>query len=279
MSQGYDWNNLRPGFPDNKNWFSGIFSIVARAPWAYLGFDCIPQAAEEYKFKHRKSLRIMIIAILCAAAMYIMVNTVTAIVMPWQELLESKPFWATGLAVEIAVGKVGLFVLGIAMFCAVISGINAFYISTSRLMYSMAKMHALPKLFGRLNKRHGTPQNAIIFVMLVSLVAPWFGREVLGWIVDMTSVGAAIVFAYTTASAARIAHRHRFKYQRFIGILGCLLSLFFLSLLVVPGMPGFLGWQSRVILGIWLSMGVIFYIMTRKKYLASPTFDENNKIQ
>ena len=255
-----DWSNLAPGFPEGRHWWKGVFSIVAMAPWAFIGFDCIPQSAEEYNFSHRKSSTIMILAILVAAVLYIAVCTVTAIGMePWQDLLAGRHEWPTGLVVRNT--------LGIAMFCAVISGMNAFYISTSRLMYAMAKEGSLPKWFQHISPKHGTPRNAILFTMAASLFAPWFGREILNWIVDMTSVGAAIVFAYTTASAAVIAKKQgNRKYVR-LGIVGCIFSLFFLSLLIIPGMPGYLSFQSRVVLVAWIAIGVLFYMIIRKNYV------------
>ena len=263
-----DWKNMSPGFPDGINWWKGVFSIVAMAPWAFIGFDCIPQSAEEYNFSHKKSTGIMISSILVAAVLYIAICAVTAVgVEPWQELLAQRNNWPTGYVVRNTLGLAGIIILGIAMFCAVVSGMNAFYISTSRLMYAMSKEGSLPKWFGKLSPKHGTPRNAIIFTMLLSLFAPWFGREILLWIVDMTSVGAAIVFAYTTASAAIIAHRNGNRKYVVFGIIGCLFSLFFLSLLIVPGMPGYLSFQSRVVLLAWIGMGLLFYFIIRKDYV------------
>lgn len=263
-----DWKNMTPGFPEGISWWKGIFSIVAMAPWAFIGFDCIPQSAEEYNFSHKKSTGIMISSILVAAVLYIAICAVTAVgVEPWQDLLAQRNNWPTGYVVRNTLGLAGIIILGIAMFCAVVSGMNAFYISTSRLMYAMANEGSLPKWFGKLSPKHGTPRNAIIFTMSMSLFAPWFGREILLWIVDMTSVGAAIVFAYTTASAAIIAYRSRnWKYVAF-GIVGCIFSLFFLSLLVAPGMPGYLSLQSRIVLLAWIGMGLLFYFIIRKDYV------------
>jgi amino acid transporter len=262
-----DWSNLAPGFPEGVNWWSGVFSIVAMAPWAFIGFDCIPQSAEEYNFDHKKSTRIMILAIFIAALLYIAMCTVTATgLMPWQELLALGQNWETGYVVRHTFGLVGLIFLGIAMFCAVVSGMNAFYISTSRLMYAMADEGSLPSVFKYLSPKHGTPRNAILFVMVMSLFAPWFGREVLNWIVDMTSVGAAIVFAYTTGSAAIMARKVGDTRQVWIGILGCICSLFFLALLLIPGMPGYLSIQSRVIQLVWIAVGFAFYWIIRKNY-------------
>jgi len=263
-----DWSNLAPGFPDGRRWWTGVFSIVAMAPWAFIGFDCIPQSAEEYNFSHKKSTGIMVSAILVAAILYIAVCSLTAAGLePWQELLAQRNNWPTGYVVRNTVGLVGLVILGIAMFCAVVSGMNAFYISTSRLMYAMAVEGSLPKWFGRISPKFGTPANAIIFTMFASLFAPWFGREILLWIVDMTSVGAAIVFAYTTASAAIIAKRQGHRSQVWLGVLGCLISIFFLALLLVPGMPGYLSFQSRVVLVAWIIIGLLFYLNIRKTYV------------
>ena len=263
-----DWSNLAPAFPEGRRWWKGVFSIVAMAPWAFIGFDCIPQSAEEYNFSHKKSTFIMISAVLVAAIMYIAVCAVTAVgVEPWQQLLDSRNAWPTGYVVRNTMGLAGIIVLGVAMFCAVVSGMNAFYISTSRLMYAMAKEGSLPKWFEHLSPKYGTPTNAIIFTMAMSLFAPWFGREILLWIVDMTSVGAAIVFAYTTGSAAVIGYRNGSKKYAVFGVIGCLFSLFFLSLLIIPGMPGYLTFQSRVVLFVWILIGVAFYFSIRKSYV------------
>ena len=263
-----DWSNLSPAFPDGRRWWKGVFSIVAMAPWAFIGFDCIPQSAEEYNFSHKKSTFIMISAVLVAAVLYIAVCAVTAVgVEPWQQLLSERSSWPTGYVVRNTIGLVGIIVLGIAMFCAVVSGMNAFYISTSRLMYAMAKEGSLPKWFEHLSPKYGTPTNAILFTMAMSLFAPWFGREILLWIVDMTSVGAAIVFAYTTGSAAVIGYRDRIWKYTVFGVLGCLFSLFFLSLLIIPGMPGYLSLQSRVVLFVWILIGVLFYFIIRRSYV------------
>ena len=263
-----DWSNLAPGFPDGRRWWTGVFSIVAMAPWAFIGFDCIPQSAEEYNFSHKKSSVIMITAIIMAAVLYIAICAVTAVgVEPWQDLLAQKNNWPTGYVVRNVLGIAGIIVLGVAMFCAVVSGMNAFYISTSRLMYAMAKEGSLPKWFETLSPKYGTPVNAILFTMVMSLFAPWFGREILLWIVDMTSVGAAIVFAYTTASAAIMGHRNGDKKHTVFGIVGCLFSLFFLSLLIIPGMPGYLSFQSRVVLLLWILKGFAFYLVIRKSYV------------
>lgn len=85
--------NLKPFFVEGIPPLSGILTIVAIAPWAYVGFDSIPQAAEEFDFSPKKALKIMIAAIVFGGLMYISMNTVTAMVLPWYSDMEGNPFW------------------------------------------------------------------------------------------------------------------------------------------------------------------------------------------
>ena len=66
---------------------------------------------------------------------------------------------------------------------------------------------------------------------------------------------------------------NRDQLELITSILGCIISLFFLSLLIIPGMPGYLGIQSRYCLLIWAILGLIFYIMRRKDYIKNNNND------
>mgnify|MGYP003300970293 FL=1 len=105
--------------------------------------------------------------------------------------------------------------------------------ATSRLLYSMAKENVIPKWFGKIHSRYGTPSNAILFIMFISLFAPLFGRTVLGWIVDMSSTGAAIAYGYTSLAALYFAKRSKNIKIITTGILGMILSVCFMILLII----------------------------------------------
>lgn len=55
-----------------------ILGTFAIAPWAYVGFDAIPQAAEEFNFSFKKVSFIMVIAIVFGCFVYTSNNTVAA---------------------------------------------------------------------------------------------------------------------------------------------------------------------------------------------------------
>ncbi len=91
-----DLQNFQPLFAPDKSVLQGIGAIVAMAPWLYIGFDCIPQAAEEYNFSPKKTLGILLVAIFFGGLLYIIITLVTAVAMPWLHFIETKPLSATG---------------------------------------------------------------------------------------------------------------------------------------------------------------------------------------
>lgn len=121
--------------------------------------------------------------------------------------------------------------------------------------------------FGKIDEKTKTPKNAILFVMVISLFAPWFGREVLSWIVDMSSIGAAIGYFYTCLATYRTLKDNSQDKKpglMICSILGAIFSLCFVGLLIIPGMPSYLVPQARICLLVWIVLGVIFYFWSKR---------------
>ena len=110
---------------------------------------------------------------------------------------------------------------------------------------------------------------AIVFCFALSVVGPFFGRTALGWFVDMSAVGAAAGFAYACASALKTASGESVNRGnamiKALSTLGLVLSLGFVVLLLVPGLPGCLNGPGYVMLGVWIAMGMIFYVLRARK--------------
>ena len=265
------WSNLAPLWgPDATQAVGGaavcrgVLAIVAVAPWAYVGFETIPQAVEEFSFSVRKVNGIMIGAIAFGCVVYSCNNLVTAAASPdWQEFI-AKHDWAVGAAVEALMGKPGLVVLGVAISCAILTGILGFLTATSRLLMSMAREGYIPGFFGEVSPRWRTPARAILFCFALSAVGPFFGRTALGWFVDMSAVGAAAGFAYACAAALKTA-RGESAAMTAVSALGLVLSLGFVVLLLVPGLPGCLTAPSYAMFAVWLAIGGVFYVSRRGK--------------
>ena len=248
---------------------SAILATFAIAPWAYVGFDAIPQAAEEFKFSYKKVSFIMIIAIAFGCFVYISNNTVAAAALEnWPERVMAGD-WVVLVAAEELLGTFGKVLVGLGVSCAVLSGIMGFYLASSRLMYSMSRDGYLPAWFGKVDKKYGTPRNAMLFCILISLSGPILGREALGWFVDMCAIGASIGYFFTCASTLVTAKRDgdAKPFLKIMAAIGVVFSIAFmvLQLVPIPGLSGVhFGTESYIMLLVWIALGAAFYFVQRK---------------
>lgn len=247
---------------------SAILATFAIAPWAFVGFDTIPQVSEEFKFSYKKVLGIMVVAIMFGCFVYTSNNTVTAAALNnWPERVLAGE-WVLLVAAEELLGIFGKILVGVGVSCAVLSGIMGFYLASSRLMYSMGQEGYLPSIFGKVDKKYGTPKNAIIFCVIVSLAGPILGREALGWFVDMSAIGASIGFMFTCAATVVTSKRDNdssvfLKIMAYIGV-GFSVCFMILQLIPIPGLPSVhFGTESYIMLLVWVALGVIFYFKKR----------------
>ncbi len=250
---------------------SAVLATFAIAPWAYVGFDSIPQAAEEFNFSFRKVSFILIIAIVFGCFVYVSNNTVAAAALEnWPERVMAGE-WVLLVAAEELLGGFGKALIGLGVSCAVLSGIMGFYLASSRLMFSMSRDGYLPQWFSRVDGKYGTPKNAILFCILVSLSGPILGREALGWFVDMIAIGASIGYFFTCASTLVTVKRAGDGSRFLTGMAwtGILFSVAFmiLQLIPIPGLSGVhFGKESYLMLIVWVAIGLAFYFKQRKRF-------------
>ena len=243
---------------------SAILATFAIAPWAYVGFDAIPQAAEEFNFSFKKVSFIMIIAIIFGCFVYVSNNTVAAAALAnWPDRVMAGE-WVVLVAAEELLGGFGKILVGLGVSCAVLSGIMGFYLASSRLMYSMSRDGYLPAWFGKVDAKYGTPKNAMIFCVIVSLSGPILGREALGWFVDMSAIGASIGYFFTSAATLVTLKKvgDGTPFLKAMSITGIVFSVAFmvLQLIPIPGLSGVhFGKESYIMLAVWVALGLVFY--------------------
>ena len=137
------------------------------------------------------------------------------------------------------------------------------------MMYSMSREGYLPQWFGHVDKKYGTPKNAMIFCMIVSLSGPVLGREALGWFVDMSAIGASIGYFFTSAATLVTLRRDGdgSAALKTMAALGVAFSIVFmiLQLVPIPGLPSVhFCRESYIMLIAWCAIGAVFYFMQRK---------------
>lgn len=258
---------VEPAFSPGNPPFSGTFLIFALAPWAYVGFESISHSAGEAKFNRKRSFLIMVLALATAAVTYAFLALSSSFSFPegctsWLDYIthlgnysgiEGQPAF---LAVQSGMGSTGLVFLGIASVCAIFTGIIGNYIGLSRLLRSMSEDNLLSPKIGKLD-RHGVPRTAIWIIFGVSFLLPFLGRTAISWIVDVTTVGATIAFAFTSACAFKTGREEKSRRHMVFGILGLIVSLLFALEFLIPNITSIktLSTESYLILTAWGVLG------------------------
>ncbi len=265
---------IGPAFASDGGAFSQIVCILAMMPWAFVGFEAISHSAAEFKFPVKRMFAIFAVALGVSALIYILLTILPTLALPegysnWEEYVRDLPNLGgidavpTFCAARRTFGTLGVALLGAAMVGGQITGIIGTYIALSRLMYAMAEDNILPKWFSELN-RDAAPKNAILFIMGVSAVAPFFGRSVISWPVDVSSIGAAIAFGYTSAAAFKtfgVGGVGKVISGKVAGLIGLVMSIFFCLLLLIPNYVSgnALAAESYLLLAVWCILGFLYY--------------------
>ncbi|MYL33939.1 amino acid permease [Pontibacillus yanchengensis] len=264
--------NMQPLFDPSKPAIASILAILAIAPWAYVGFDNIPQAAEEFNFPPEKAFKLIVYALLAAGLAYSAMILIVSSLEPWQDLAAMQSSWATGAAIESLLGRIGVFVIALALTMGIFTGLNGFFLSSSRLMFAMGRARILPDMFHRLHPKYNTPYVGIIFTALLCMIAPWFGREALLWVVDMSSIGVTIAYFYCCATAFKMMESPG---KKVLSALGMLSAITFFLLLTLWFLESSLSAPSYIALAVWIGIGIIFYFTQQEDYNKIPRKELN----
>lgn len=260
------------GFGSVKN----ILSVAVVAPFFLFGFDVIPQVAEEINIPLKKIAKVLLLSIICAVVFYGLVVFAVGYALNSKEIAAAME--GSGLVTAFAMEKVFnsavmAKVLIIGGLCGVITSWNSFLIGGSRAIFSMAESKMIPSRFAKLHKKHKTPTNALLLIGVLSLAAPFFGKQMLVWISDAASLACCLAYLMVSMSFLILRKKepelHRLfkvKHYKFVGITASVLSGFMVVMYLIPGSGATLTWQEFIIVGGWALLGIIFYVMCKLKY-------------
>lgn len=242
---------------------AGILAVVIMTPFLFVGFDVIPQSAEEINLPYRQLGTLLIISVILAAAWYILIIIGVGAGLGQQALANTE------LATADAMGNLfgsELFanILVLGGIAGILTSWNGFMVGGSRIIYAMAESGMLPRWLGRIHPRYRTPANAVLLIGALSIIAPLFGRSALVWLVDAGGLG--IVIAYLMVAISFLVLRRNepemerpFRAGRgpIIGVIAVVLS-FGIAIQYLPGMPAGLITPEWIIVGVWTIAGLFF---------------------
>lgn len=253
-----------------------ILSVAVMTPFFFIGFDVIPQAAEEINVPLKKIGKILVLSIVLAVVFYALIILAVGYVMGPNDIVESME--GSGLVTADAMAKAfhsstmsKILILG--GMCGIVTSWNSFLIGGSRAMYSMAEAYMIPRAFSKLHSKYKTPTNALVLIGALSVAAPLLGRKMLVWIVDAGNFGCCL--AYCTVSISFIILRtkepamprpYKVKHYKIVGVIAVLMSGFMVALYMIPGSGCALVAQEWAMVGGWTILGIVFGIVCKRKY-------------
>jgi amino acid transporter len=164
--------------------------------------------------------------------------------------------------------------MGQVMLLAGVGGIltswNAFIIGGSRILYALGAARMIPSVFARLHPKYQTPYVSILGIGGLSLISPFFGREILIWLVDAGSFAIVVAYLFVVISFLKLRlaepqmpRPFRVPYGMPLGAVTLLLTAALL-LLYLPGSPAALLWPEEWAMLLAASLvGFVFYKIGR----------------
>ncbi len=259
-------DNLQPLF---ENGAKGLLGVLVMVPFMFVGFDVIPQSAEEMDVPFAEIGRMLMLSIGMAVAWYVLVIAAVALALPAADMAASSLPTADATAAVLGGAWAGklLVVAGIG---GILTSWNAFLIGGSRALYALARAGQLPSALGNLHPRFNTPHNAILLIGALSVLAPLFGRPALVWLVDAGGLGIVTAYAFVAWSFLVLRARepdlprpYAVGNWRLIGGSALLLSLC-IAALYFPGSPAALIWpyEWMIVIG-WILLGAVLLRFAR----------------
>ena len=260
-----DSNNMTPLFTDS---YKGILGVLVIVPTMMVGFDVIPQSAEEIDLPFEQIGKLLVFSILLAVAWYILIIWGVSMGLSGAEREAAALPTADATAAVVGTDWGGKLLI-IGGVGGILTSWNAFLIGASRAIYALARAGQLPAALGVLHSRFNTPYRAVILVGVLSMLAPLLGRQALVWLVDAGSFGVVIAYAFVALSFLVLRYRepdmprpYKVRYWKVTGIAAFVLS-FAILMLFMPFSPAALIWPYEwIIVGGWWLVGTVMMLWT-----------------
>lgn len=262
-------SNFWPAFYDGQAKTPEIFRFILPAMTFLTGWESIGVMAEEVKTPARKIGRIVVIAIMIAAAYYLLVLLASAWIHPWQSTAKMEMGTIDAFKAE------GFPLLGTAAFIISFLGLGtsflALFSAAPRLIYSLAEQKILPQYFAKVHPKYGTPSRAIVMTLVLVLSLGWLGKGALTYFLDIGGFLTALAWGINAFNLWAIRRKYpelkggfRNKHL-WLPILGGVIAILIAVATLIPGTGVSLVWPYEyVILGIWIIIGLVSYFAGKK---------------
>jgi len=254
----------RPFYDPKTFTFDNLFGCTSLAVLTYIGFDGISTLSEETENPRRNIMLATVMT--CLAVGILSASEVYVAQLVWPA---SQPFPNQDTAYVYAAARAWapLFtIVGATLLVANFgSGMGA-QIGAARLLYGMGKSNALPKsFFGKVDARHGIPQNNVLFIGVIVLIGAYFLTFEQG--IGLLNYGALLAFMGVNASS----FVHYFVKKRVRTLWNFIVP--FIGFFVCLGLWWNLSVRAKILGSAWMAAGIAFGAWKTKGFREPLSFD------
>ena len=259
-----------PVFSEGETRFSQIVSIAVLAPWMFVGFETIYHDAGKEGFQIKRTNGGAIASIIAGMLVYAFLALIAVSGVPegcssWADYIGNLDSFDGLDAVPVffnirrSLGEGGVALAVVTVFCALATGVLGFMQSAVNLLQTLAGENIMPEALG--TETNGIPRRAVISILLLSLPVPFLGRTSICWLVDVSTLAVAIVYAHISICAFRISREENNKTGMTAGMAGALLSVASFIFLLIPNIfaQNALTAETYFMLAVWSLAGVVYY--------------------
>ncbi len=246
-----------------RGW-GGVFLMVPLSMLAFMGFDILPQAAEEVNAPIRKMVFLIPASILTVALFYIAIMMVNAGLEPWEKMAKSTAEIPILDTVKIALGEKGVIIVLAAGICGLLTTMNAFMMGGSRLIMAMAKDNEIPGFLAFVHPRFHTPWVALIFLGIMGVLGSYFTELIA--LFDTAASSVLICYVLVAVSVMTLRRKepemdrpYRISLYPLVPVLAIIATLptWLISMTLLKP------WSLGIFAG-WILLGILYYLAVRK---------------
>ncbi|MFB7516576.1 amino acid permease [Streptomyces sp. NPDC056144] len=235
---------------------AGIGAASATLFFSYIGFDAASTAGEEAKNPKRDLPRAIMLSLVIVTALYVLVAAVAVGAWHWKEFDGSEATLAAIMNDVTGQSHWGTLLAAGAVISIASVVLTVLYGQT-RILFAMSRDGLVPKVFGKVSAKTGTPR---VNTVIVSLFCAALASVIpLGKLVDATSIGTLFAFALVNVAVVVLRYTRPDMPRTFkvlfgpvfpvLGFVFCAYNMFSLDAV------------TWVVFGCWMAAGLVFYFL------------------
>lgn len=247
----------------------GFVYVLLMVPAMLIGFDVIPQSAEEMNISPRGIGKMVLVCIVFSVIWYFIIIVGLALAAP-AEIRVSGIIPAADMMSYVYGDNTFGVILIIVGVLGILTSWNGFFMGATRLIFAMGRAKMLPRVFGNLHHKYKTPWAATILVGGICIAAPLLGRNALIWFVDSSAF--CCLFTYCCVSLSFILLRRnepalarpfKVKWGRGVGYSVFFVTVVYFIVYVEDTLTDAGSILSMVLIGSWMILGGIMALWAK----------------